>query len=70
MELIENWKLILKKAWSLRLLTAAAVLSGAESIAPFAQNYLPPRLFAATMFAIVCLAFAARLLAQKEVSDE
>jgi hypothetical protein len=70
MELIENWKSILKRAWSLRLLTTAAVLSGAESVIPFANNYLPPRLFAAIMFVIVCLAFLARLLAQKEVSDE
>lgn len=70
MKMLDNWKLLVRKAWSLRLLALAAVLSGLEAIAPFAAPWLGQRTFAVLMFSIVAAAFIARLLAQKETTNE
>jgi hypothetical protein len=70
MKMLNNWKMLLRKAWSLRLLALAATLSGFETIAPFAAPWLGQRAFALLMFSIVAAAFVARLLAQKGMTDE
>ena len=70
MKMLNEWKLLLRKAWSLRLLGIAAVLSGLEAIAPFAAPWLGQRAFALLMFSIVAAAFIAPLLPQKGVTDE
>ena len=61
MRLIENWRLVLKKAWSVRLLILAAVLTGIEAIMPFLQ--LPK----AAIFGLVTAALIARVIAQKDM---
>ncbi len=70
MKFLKDWKLLLRRAWSLRLLALAAILSGVEAIAPFAAPYLSQQRFGLLMFTIVAAAFVARLLAQKGVTDE
>lgn len=70
MRLLTNWKQILKKAWSVRLLIIAAVLSGIEVALPFFADTLPRGPFAVLSFAAVALAFIARLVAQKDFADE
>lgn len=70
MKLITNWKRILKKAWSVRLLIVAALLSGIEVALPFFVDSLPRGPFAALSFLAVASAFVARLVAQKEFCDE
>lgn len=70
MKVLKEWKLLVRKAWSLRLMAIAAVLSGLEAIAPFAAPWLGQRTFALILFSIVAAAFVARLLAQKGVTDE
>jgi len=70
MTLIANWKLILKKAWSVRLMLIAAVLSGIEVALPFFADALPRGPLAALSFVAVALAFVARLVAQKDFADE
>jgi hypothetical protein len=70
MKVLKEWKLLVRKAWSLRLMAIAAALSGLEAIAPFAAPWLGQRTFALIMFSIVAAAFVARLLAQKGVTDE
>lgn len=70
MKILKDWKLLVRKAWSLRLMAIAAVLSGAEAAAPFAAPWLGDRTFALIMFSIVAAAFVARLLAQKGVTNE
>lgn len=67
--LIENWRDVLKKAWSLRLMFLAALLSGLEVALPFFSDAVPDRLFALLSFFTVAGAFAARLIAQKGLSQ-
>lgn len=71
MRLIDNWRPVLRRAWSIRLSLLAAVLSGAEIAVPFLDGVLPiPRgVFAGLAGATACAAFLARIVAQKELSD-
>lgn len=69
MKLIHNWRTLLRKAWSLRLMIVAAILSGVEVALPFFSDALPRGTFAALSAVTVALAFAARLVAQKGVEE-
>lgn len=68
MKILKDWKLLVRKAWSLRLLALAALLSGLEVVVPFTAQWLSQRAFAALLFLIVAAAFVARLFAQKGVT--
>lgn len=70
MKLIYNWKKVMRKAWSVRLMLLAAILSAAEVALPLIPNNLPRGIFAAVSGGTVAAAFVARLLAQKELDDE
>jgi hypothetical protein len=67
MHLYENWKDILKKAWSIRFIVLAGVLSGIEVILPFFSDSIPRGPFAALSFFAVSAAFVSRLVAQRDV---
>jgi len=67
MRLYENWKDIVRRAWSVRFMAAAGVLSGVEVALPFFQGALPNGIFAALSGLSVGAAFVARLVAQKEL---
>lgn len=67
MHLAPNWKDILRKAWSIRLMLLAGLLSGAEVILPMFGDGLPRGVFAAINFLVVGGAFIARLTAQKDL---
>lgn len=69
--LVSNWRSVLKRAWSVRLMLIAASLSGLEFALPYLDGYLPipPRLFAALSGLTVAAAFVARFTAQKGVND-
>jgi hypothetical protein len=67
MHLYENWKDILRKAWSIRFIVLAGVLSGAEVILPFFAEDIPQGLFALLSFLAVSGAFVSRIVAQKDV---
>jgi hypothetical protein len=67
----ENWREILKKAWSIRLLFIAAILSAIEAAIPFLTFVPAPQGFFAIMSALATgAAFVARLLAQKNMKDD
>jgi hypothetical protein len=68
--LIRNWREVLKKAWSIRLMLLAGLLSAIEVVLPLFVYDLPQGLFAALSGLVVMAAFVARLLAQKGVSDD
>lgn len=70
MTLIPNWRAILRRAWSIRLMILAGLLSGAEVILPLFVDVLPRGTFAALSGCVVAAAFVARLVAQQGVSDE
>lgn len=63
-----NWRLILRKAWSIRLLVIAGLLSATEVVLPLFENDLPKHLFASLSILSVCVAFVARIVAQKDLS--
>lgn len=65
MRLDPRWKEILKRAWSIKLIILAGVLTGAEFLLPFFDGVFPRGIFAALSFAVVCAAFVARIVAQK-----
>lgn len=69
MKLVENWRELLRKAWSLRLMLLAAILSGVEIVLPFFSEAIPRGVFAVLSFFTVAGAFAARLMAQKGLSE-
>ena len=71
LQLVSDWKRILWKAWSVRLMALAAFLSGVEVALPLLEGYLPvpPRLFATFSGLATAGAFVARFLAQKDLSN-
>lgn len=69
MNLVANWRAVLRKAWSLRLMLLAAVLSAAEVALPFFVDAVPRGAFAAISALTVGAAFVARLIAQKDLSQ-
>lgn len=72
MRLIPDWQRVLRRAWSIRLLVIAGLLSGLEVALPFLDGLLPiPQgIFAALSGLTVAGAFVTRLLAQKGFDDE
>lgn len=70
MTLIHNWKLIVRKAWSVKLMLLAAILSAIEVALPLMPDALPHGMFAAISGCTVAAAFVARILAQKELDNE
>jgi len=69
MKLLSNWRNILKKAWSIRLLVIAGLLSGLEVILPYFADAMPRGVFSALSLAVICSAFVTRLLAQQGSSS-
>lgn len=70
MKLIEDWKRVARKAWSVRLMLVAGVLSGAEAIVPMLGAYLPRRAFAVVVFLVVMAALVARFAAQRSMNND
>lgn len=71
MHLIENWKQVLRKAWSVRLMLLAGLLSGCEAVLPFFAESLPwPRWASSLLVAgVVAGAFVARIVAQPKMEN-
>ncbi len=68
--LIPNAKKTLRKAWSVRLMIVAAVLTGAEAVLPFFSDSIARGTFAVVTFLVIVGAFAARFIVQQELHDE
>ncbi len=70
MILVNDWKLILAKAWSVKFNVAAALLGGAEvAVAIIQPANIPNGAFASLAAVVSTAAFVARILAQKEITD-
>lgn len=67
MRLGKDWKVVLHKAWSVRLMLLAGLLSGCEAALPFFAYSLPPGVAAGLSAIVVMAALVARLVAQKDV---
>lgn len=70
MRLVPNWRVVLRDAWSVRLIVAAFVLTAAEVMLPLMGDALPvPRFTFAALSALASAgAFVARLVAQSSIS--
>jgi len=72
MTLLPDWQSIIKKAWSVKFMALAAVLSGLESVAAIAGESIakefPPGLYAASVGVLTALALLARIVAQSSLS--
>lgn len=73
MQILANWRAVLTKAWSVRLIIIAAILSGAE----FALGQLdatilgmPDGTFAAASGFVSAAALLARIMAQSDLEDD
>lgn len=69
MNLIPDWKIVARKAWSVRLMALASILSGCEAVLPYAEFILPRGSFALLSFIVVSLALLARFVAQRDIQD-
>lgn len=71
MKLYDDWRRILRKAWSVRLGLLAGVFSAAEVILPLFVDSMPRHIFAVLSFISVMCAVVARLVAQpKTLGDD
>ncbi|MBI2240305.1 MAG: hypothetical protein HYU59_05815 [Magnetospirillum gryphiswaldense] len=71
MRLVDDWLSVLRKAWSIRLIALAALLSGLEIAIPLLDGVvdLPRGLFAALSGVVTSAALVARLVAQRSMND-
>jgi len=72
MKLVHNWSAVLRRAYSVRLMIVAAIMSGLEVVLPLIGDRLPipTGVFAALSFIVVAAAFVARLIAQQGVDED
>lgn len=67
--LIEDWKVVLKKAWSVKWGIAAAVFSGVEVVlALIGGDVFPRGIFASLSGTAALLGQLARVMAQREIT--
>lgn len=67
MKLDVNWRLILRRAWSVRLMALAVVLSTLEVVLPLFADTFRVGAFAALTALVTAAAIVARVLAQSEL---
>lgn len=67
MKLDENWRSILRRAWSVRIALALAVVSGMNAALPVLADVLPRGVFAVLTFGGAVAIVVARLVYQKDV---
>lgn len=68
-ELVEDWDLILKKAWSVKFSILAAIFGGLEVAIQMLEPDFAPRGVMAFIAALISIgAVGARVKAQKEIS--
>jgi hypothetical protein len=65
--LYDNWKDIVRRAWSIRFIVLAGLLSGCEVILPLFYDAFPRHVFAILSFFAVTAAFVSRIVAQKDL---
>lgn len=69
MKLLDDWNVVLKKAWSVRLIVLAGALSGAEVMLPMFQDSIPRGMFASLSGMVTAMALFARVIAQPSKTE-
>lgn len=70
MKLHNEWRIIVRKAWSFRLLILAAFLSGLEVAMPYVAEKFPVGIFATISFFVTMAAMIARVIAQPKMERD
>lgn len=65
--LLDNWRCVLRRAWSIRFSLLAAAFTAAEVVVPIFGDVLPRGLFVLLAFAASIGATVARIVAQPEM---
>lgn len=68
--LIPKWRLMLRYAWSVRLIFVAGLLAGAQAVLPFLTELIPPRILAVLTFVIVMGALVSQFIVQQKISGD
>lgn len=70
MRLVPNWRAVLRKAWSFRLLALAAILTGAEYVFPLLDlPALTHGQYLALMGPLTAAGMVARMVAQESLHE-
>lgn len=67
MKLHADWKKIVKRAWSVRLMFVATLLGCVETLLPYFSDSFPRGIFAGLTVLVSLAALVARLVAQPEM---
>lgn len=70
MRLVNDWRRVMRRAWSVRLIALAVVLTGLEVALPFLGDWIPPGRLGLLAGLVSAAALPARLIAQKGFEDE
>lgn len=70
MDLVDDWKTVLRKSWAIRLSILASLLAGAEAFLPLVTPAQPSGMFALTAFVVSALATYFRLVKQPSMHDD
>ena len=70
MRLIDDWVKVLRKAWSIRLIVLAGLLSQVEVLLPMFSDSMPRGVFAGVSLMVTVAAIVARLTAQPKMRGE
>ena len=70
MKLRSDWRLILRRAWSVRLMFLAAALTGLATVWFALADRVPIGLFIVGGMVVPMMALGARLMAQKGLDDD
>ena len=65
--LLDDWRRVLRRAWSIRFSLLAAAFTAAEVVVPLLSDVLPRGLFVLLAFSASIGAVIARLVAQPEM---
>lgn len=69
MTLIDNWRAVAVKAWSMRLVVLSAILSGAEVALPLFSDAIHRGTFAGLAIVVSLAAAVSRLVAQPKLDQ-
>jgi putative flippase GtrA len=72
MRLVDNWREVLRYAWSLRLLAFAGILAGLQEALPLISTFvpIPPGLLTLLTVVTIAAAFVARFVAQQSITNK
>ena len=72
LQLVPEWGQVLRRAWSIRLIVVAGILSGCEIALPIIDQVvtIPRGIFAALSGLVTCGALISRLVAQENLKGD